>query len=192
MSNCEDCRQNYCCIVQGHFYCKQHCPRNQCYCVRCIIQQEVRRTEAVLCQFCENKACCYFSINSGIFQGQNSFRITRICPDHCNRDECECIVCRRDPEARQGGTFLFAIPISHPSIIIRNGYPQAQAYVLHGDLDPQVAEDREVELSQVSQSSGVTGMVQRLPTPDRGCEGTVETNQRGGRTAGSSTRIKRS
>jgi len=174
MNDCQECRERYCCIVQGELFCRLHCPRNQCYCIRCIIQVEIRRTEAEICQYCQQDACCYFALNTGIFQGQNSYRVTRVCPEHCIRVDCDCNTCQEDPELAQQGTFLFAIPVSHPTIIVRNGVPEAQAYIVHGDLDPQVAQDREEQLSQVSAGSGDTAMVPQLPDEDRSSERAAE------------------
>jgi hypothetical protein len=89
-----------------------------------------------------------------------------VCPEHCIRVDCDCRVFQEDPELAQQGTFLFAIPVSHPTIIVRNGFPEEQAYVVNGDLDPQVAQAREEQLSQVSEGSGDTTMVQELPVED--------------------------
>jgi len=191
MSNCEDWRQNYCCIVEGQFYCKVHCPRIQCYCIRCIIQTEIRQPESEVCQYCDKEPCCYYAINTGVFWGQNRFKISRLCPEHCNKEHCDCNTCKKDPEEKEQGTFLFAIPISHPTIIVRDGYPQAQAYVFHGDLDPQIAEDRESQLSQVSQTPGNSGMVSELSAQDRSCEGAIEADQGSGRTGGRGNRARR-
>jgi hypothetical protein len=177
MSDCQECRERYCCIVQGELFCRVHCPRNQCYCIRCIIQVEIRRTEAERCQYCQQDACCYFALNTGIYQGQNSYRVTRVCPEHYIRVDCDCRICQEDPELAQQGTFLFAIPISHLTIIVRNGFPEAQAYVVDGDLDPQVAQDREEQLSQVSEGSRDTTMVLQLPAEDRSSERTAEADQ---------------
>ena len=191
MSNCDNCRQSDCCIVQGLFYCRIHCPRNQCYCIRCIIQVEIRRTEAENCQYCNHDACCYFALNTRIFQGQNSYRVTRLCPEHCIRVDCDCNIFQNDPEAAQQGTFLFAIPISHPTIIIRNGFPEAQADVVYADLDLQVAQDRAEQLSQGSEGSRDTTMVSQLPDEDRSSSGAAEANQRGQGTRRSRGRIRR-
>ena len=144
MNDCQECRERYCCIVQGELFCRLHCPRNQCYCIRYIIQVEIRRTEAERCQYCQQDACCYFALITGIYQGQNSYTVTRVCPEHCIRVDCDCRTCQEDPELAQQGTFLFAIPISHPSIIVRNGFPEAQAYVVNGDLE--VAQNREEQV----------------------------------------------
>ena len=192
MSDCQECRERYCCIVQGELFCRLHCPRSQCYCIRCIIQAELRRTEAERCQFCQQEACCYFALNTGIYQGQNSYRVTRVCPEHCIRVDCDCRICQEDPELAQQGTFLFAIRISHSTIIVRNGVPEAQAYVVEGDLDPQVTQDREEQLSQVSQGPGDTTVVSRLPVEDRSSERTAETDQGSRGARGSRTRIRRS
>jgi hypothetical protein len=179
MNDCQECRERDCCIVQGGLFCRLHCPRNQCDCIHCIIQVEIRRTEAEGCQLCQDQACCYYSLNTGTYQGQNSYRITRVCPEHCNSEDCDCIICQEDSELAQQGTFLFAIPILHHSIIIRNGFPKAQAYSVHGDIDPQVTQDREEQLCQVSLGSRGSTMVLQLPVEDRSCSRAAESNQGG-------------
>jgi hypothetical protein len=87
---------------------------------------------------------------------------------------------------------LFAIPIDHPSIIIRDGFPKVQAYSFHIVLGPHVIEDRENELRQVSGRARDFRTMSDLPDEDRGCKGVVEINQGGRRTRGITAQVRRS
>jgi len=158
MNDCPDCQQRYCFILEGVRYCTNHCIRPFCYCIRCIIRNQIRTTEGELCRFCDKVACCYISVNTGVFQGQNSYRITRICSMHRPTSGCECLVCHKQHSPSTYETEVFTILISHPLLVVRDGYPEAQAYILE-QYDPEGNKSREEELRQVTSESSDAGMV---------------------------------
>jgi hypothetical protein len=163
MTGCQDCQQRYCCIVNGTYYCRLHCIRPACYCIRCTIHRAIRDTEEEPCRFCHKDACCYIAVGTGQFQGQAAYRITRICADHCPTANCECLICQEDHELNRFETDVLTIPINHPSIIVRNGDPEAQAYVLERSLSAEVFQGREEELRQVTSRQSTARMVSETP-----------------------------
>jgi len=82
MNDRHDCQQRYCCILDGIRYCTNHCISYKCYCIRWIIRNRIWTTEGEQCRFNIQEACCSITVNTGVFQGRNSYRITRICSTH--------------------------------------------------------------------------------------------------------------
>jgi len=158
MNDCPDCQQIYCCKLEGIKYCTNHCIQSNCDCIQCIIQNNIRTTEGEVCRFCDNEACCYISVNTGIIQGQNSYRITRICSTHCPTKDCECTICHEQHDPEEYQTDIFPLPITHPSVLVRDGYPEAQAYVLE-PYGPDNNSNREEELRQVTSGPSDASMV---------------------------------
>jgi hypothetical protein len=163
MTDCQDCQQRYCCIVNGIYYCRLHCIQPACYCIWCTIQRAIRDTEEEPCRFCHRDACCYIAVGTGQFQGQAAYRITRICSHHCPTANCECLICQEDHEPNRYETDVLTIPINHPSIIVRNGNPEAQAYIFELSLSAEVVQGREEELRQVTSRPSTARMVSETP-----------------------------
>jgi len=160
MNDCQDCEQRNCCIVNGTQYCNSRCIRVNCYSILCTIQWSIWNTKQEQCRFSDNEACCYISVRTGQFQGQQSYWITRICHEHCPTVDCECLICHEHHDMSRYEVDVLTIRIKHHSITDRNGYPEAQAYVFARDLSPQTIQSREVELRQVTGSPGNSSMVQ--------------------------------
>jgi hypothetical protein len=140
MNDCQDCQQRYCCIINGEGFCNNHCSRINCYCIRCKIRRSVRDTEQEQCRFSDNDACCYISVRTGQFQGHQSYRITRICQAHCPTSDCECYTCQENHEVSRYELDVLTIPINHPYITVRDGYPKAQAYIFERELSPETVQ----------------------------------------------------
>jgi len=182
MTDCQDCQQRYCCIVNGIRYCRLQCTRIACYYIRCTIQRAMRDTEQEPCRFCERDACCYIAVGTGRFQGQSAYRITSICPDHCPTANCECLSCQEDHEPNRYETDVLTIPINDPSIIVRNGNPEAQTYVVEHDLSAEEFQGREEELRQVTSSPSVAGMVSEISAEAGNSSRRNQADQETGRT----------
>jgi hypothetical protein len=135
MNYCKKCENNYCCIVEGQSKCVAHCTRLRCDCIRCIVQERIRATETEHCQYCEEDACCYYTVYTGRLRGHNAYQIRWVCETHCPQEHCECLVCNQEHEPEHYSTNILSIPISHPWIRVRNGYSEAQAYVFEPGLD---------------------------------------------------------
>ena len=103
-------------------------------------------------------------MGTGQFQGQQAYRITRICSDHCPTADCECVSCQEDHEPNRYETDVLTIPMNHPLIIVRNGSHEAQAYVFERSLPAEEFQDREEELRQVTSGPSVARMVSEVST----------------------------
>jgi hypothetical protein len=71
--------------------------------------------------------------------------------------------CQEDHEPNRYETDVFTIPINHPSIIVRYGNPEAQAYVFERSLSAEVVKNREEELRQVTSRPSTARMVSETP-----------------------------
>lgn len=167
MNDYQDCQQRYCCMLDRIRYCTNHCIRYYENCIRCIIRNTVQTTDGAQCRFCHHSACCYISVNTGIFQPKNSYRITRFGSTHSPIADCECSICHEHHEPERYHTELFSIPINHPSIIVQDGYPEAQASSLECDGYREVNDGREEALRQVTSEDRDPNMVPGISTEAR-------------------------
>jgi hypothetical protein len=107
--------------------------------------------------------CCYTSVRMGQFQGQASYRLTRICHEHCPLADCECLNWEEHLEVCRYEVDLWTIPLDYPFNTAWNGYPKLQAYWFDWGLGLGTIQGWKEVLRTVSSSTGDSSIV--LPVP---------------------------
>jgi len=104
--------------------------------------------------------------------------VARICQDHCPTADCDCLICHKHHKPERFETDLFTLPITHPYIIVRNGNPKAEAYLLERDSSSEDIHGSKDVLHSASIGPSSTGMLRGVPEEAGSSEVATQAYQR--------------
>ena len=88
------------------------------------------------------------------------------------------MTCQEHHKPLRYETEVSTVQMNHPFIRIRNGHPEAQAYLVEPDRSSEVIEGREDELQQVTSGSASSIMVSGILVEAGSSEGATQARER--------------